>query len=108
MSVHYSSKTDEWSTPQDFFDDLNKEFIFTLDPCATAQNAKVNPFYTKKDDGLSLDWGKCTVFMNPPYGREIGSWVKKASDSWLGGGLLWFVCFLLEPILDGSMIIFMA
>lgn len=57
MAVHYSSKTDEWATPQDFFDQLNKEFHFTLDPCANDQNHKCEKFYTKEQDGLSKDWG---------------------------------------------------
>lgn len=78
-NVHFSSKTDLWSTPQDFFDELNKEFNFTLDPCATSDNAKCDKFYTKEDDGLEQDWSNEVVFMNPPYGREIGKWVEKAS-----------------------------
>jgi len=57
MAVHYSSKTDDWATPQDFFDQLNKEFHFTLDPCADEQNHKCEKFYTKEQDGLSHDWG---------------------------------------------------
>lgn len=77
MKVHYSSKTYEWSTPQDLFDRLNEEFHFTLDPCATKKNAKCQKFYTKEDDGLSRDWSGERVFMNPPYGREIGKWVAK-------------------------------
>lgn len=76
MSVHYSSKTDEWATPQDFFDQLDKEFHFTLDPCANEQNHKCKKFYTKEQNGLTHDWGGHTVFCNPPYGREIGKWVK--------------------------------
>ena len=74
----YSSRTSEWETPQKLFDELNKEFHFTLDPCATKENAKCKKFYTKEDDGLSKDWLNERVFMNPPYGREIGKWVKKA------------------------------
>lgn len=76
MAVHYSSKTDEWATPQDFFDQLDKEFHFTLDPCANEQNHKCKKFYTKEQDGLLYDWGGHTVFCNPPYGREISKWVK--------------------------------
>jgi hypothetical protein len=82
-NVHFSSATPEWATPQDLFDRLNKEFKFTLDPCATKENAKCKRFYTEKDDGLSKSWKRARVFMNPPYGREIGPWVKKASE---GGG----------------------
>jgi site-specific DNA-methyltransferase (adenine-specific) len=76
-----SSNTPEWSTPQFFFDELNKEFNFTLDPCATKENAKCEKFYTKEDDGLSKNWDKDRVFCNPPYGSETPKWVKKASES---------------------------
>ena len=82
-----TSKTDEWVTPQDLFDEFNAKFGFTLDPCATPENAKCEKFYTKEDDGLSRDWSGEVVFMNPPYGREIGKWVKKASEI-AGGGLV--------------------
>lgn len=79
-AVMFSSKTDEWSTPQDFFDELNKEFNFTLDPCATPENAKCEKYYTKEDDGLKQDWSGETVFCNPPYGRAIKDWVKKCYE----------------------------
>ena len=78
--VHFMSTTSEWETPQDVFDALNGEFGFTLDPCATADNAKCVRFYTIEDDGLSRDWSGEVVFMNPPYGREIGKWAKKAYE----------------------------
>ena len=81
MSVHFSSKTDLWSTPQDFYDILDDEFNFTLDPCATHDNHKTDKYYTLEDNGLSKDWTGEVVFMNPPYGREIGKWVKKAKES---------------------------
>lgn len=81
MNVHFSSKTNEWSTPQDFFDTLNKEFHFTLDPCATKETAKCEKFYTEEDNGLSKNWDNEIVFCNPPYGREIKKWVKKGSQA---------------------------
>jgi phage N-6-adenine-methyltransferase len=77
----FSSTSNEWETPADLFYDLDAEFHFTLDPCATSDNAKCSKFYTLADDGLSKDWTGETVFMNPPYGREIGKWVKKAHES---------------------------
>ena len=92
MDVHYSSKTNEWSTPQDFFDELDKEFNFTLDPCATSENAKCNKYFTVEDDGLKQDWSKDTVFMNPPYGREIKRWIKKAYEESLNGATV--VCLI--------------
>ena len=52
-----SSKTPEWATPQSFFDSLNQEFSFTLDPCSTHENAKCEKHFTKEDDGLSRPWG---------------------------------------------------
>ena len=81
----FSSATDLWATPQDFFDKLNEEFHFQLDVCATAENAKCEKYYTKDQDGLNMPWiGIC--WCNPPYGREIGRWVKKAFESSVRGG----------------------
>lgn len=79
-SVHFSSKTDMWATPQDFFDTLNKEFSFTLDPCASKENAKCEKFFTEEQDGIKQNWDGERVFCNPPYGRKIGEWVKKSSE----------------------------
>ena len=79
--VHFSSQSNEWETPQDLFDKLNAEFRFTLDPAATPFNAKCKWFYTKETNGLAQSWDGETVFCNPPYGREIGQWVKKAAES---------------------------
>ena len=76
----FSSKTDQWSTPQDFYDKLNNEFHFTLDPCADEYNHKCEKYYTEKDDGLKQDWSGETVFVNPPYGRAIKDWVQKSYD----------------------------
>lgn len=78
MDVHFSSATNEWATPQALYDWLNEIFGFTLDPCCTKATAKCRKFYTIKEDGLKQDWQNEVVFMNPPYGREIGHWVKKA------------------------------
>lgn len=78
--VMFSSKTDLWSTPQYFFDELNKEFNFNLDPCCTKENAKCKKYFTEKENGLKQNWGGHTVFCNPPYGREIKKWVKKAYE----------------------------
>ena len=92
MKVHYSSKSNEWATPSDTFEDLNREFRFTLDPCATKLNAKCMNFYDIQADGLRQDWSKHRVFMNPPYGREIGLWVKKAYEESTRGALV--VCLV--------------
>lgn len=53
----FSSKSMEWATPQDFFDELDKEFHFTLDPCADDQNHKCSRYFTEKDNGLEQNWG---------------------------------------------------
>ena len=79
--VHFSSKSNEWTTPQDLYDALNEEYGFTLDPCATHESAKCEKYYTLDEDGLNQDWTGNTVFMNPPYGREIKHWIKKAWES---------------------------
>lgn len=55
--VMFSSATDLWATPQSFFDQLNAEFHFNLDPCATPENAKCRKFFTKEIDGLRQNWG---------------------------------------------------
>ena len=73
----FSSKNEVWSTPQDFYDELNKEFNFTLDPCALKENAKCKQYFTPDDDGLTKDWNGNIVFCNPPYGRKISDWVEK-------------------------------
>lgn len=76
----FSSKTDQWATPQDFYNQLNEEFHFTLDPCADEFNHKCEKYFTEEDNGLSKDWGGETVFCNPPYGKEIGKWCKKCYE----------------------------
>jgi len=79
-AVGFSSKSSEWDTPQDFFDKLNAQFDFTLDPCATEASAKCDTYFTPEDDGLSQSWKGHTVFVNPPYGRGIGAWLKKGYE----------------------------
>lgn len=83
-SVHYKSLTPEWATPPELFRALDNEFHFTMDVCATAQNAKCKRFLSPSDDGLTQPWdGVC--WMNPPYGRQIGRWMEKAvTESWKG------------------------
>ena len=84
--VMFSSKTDLWETPQTFFDKLNQEFGFTLDACAVPDNAKCERYYTPEQDGLSQPWDG-VVWCNPPYGREVGKWVRRglmASERGMG------------------------
>lgn len=80
MKVHFSSASNEWATPRELYERLNTHLRFTLDPCCTIGTAKCSQYFTKEDDGLSQSWGHHRVFMNPPYGRAIGKWVKKAYE----------------------------
>lgn len=79
-NVLFSSANDIWATPQDFYDKLNEEFHFNLDPCALPENAKCDKFFTPEQNGLIQDWGNYNVFCNPPYGRKINEWVEKCSN----------------------------
>jgi site-specific DNA-methyltransferase (adenine-specific) len=87
-----SSKTNEWSTPNDLFQKLDLEFHFTLDPCCTHENAKCKKHFTSEENGLMQNWSNDIVFMNPPYGRQIGNWIKKAHESSLEGATI--VCLI--------------
>lgn len=84
--VMFSSQTDQWATPQKFFDELNSEFNFTLDPCADEFNHKCSKYFTKEQDGLVQSWENETVFCNPPYGKEVGKWVQKCFEEVEAGG----------------------
>ena len=91
MSVHFSSATCEWPTPQAFFDKLDAEFDFTLDVCANSDNAKCLNYFSVLDGSLIRPWlGR--VWMNPPYGRGIKHWVEKAYLESINGCLV--VCLL--------------
>ena len=85
--IMFSSKSDLWETPQEFFDKLNQEFHFNLDACALPENAKCTKYYTPKQDGLSQPWSG-VVWCNPPYGREIGSWVRKGFFAAVNGAIV--------------------
>lgn len=80
MRVHFSSASDAWATPPEFFNGLLPEFVFALDVCANDDNAKCDRYFTIAENGLAQEWsGVC--WMNPPYGREIGAWMAKAYES---------------------------
>lgn len=72
-------ETDDWATPQTVFDKLNKEFCLNRDVCANLENHKLPAYYDALDNGLSQDWSDERCWMNPPYGRVIGDWVRKAA-----------------------------
>lgn len=90
--VLFSSNKTEWETPGLLFNELDREFNFTLDVCATAENAKCKRYFSPEDDGLSQSWQGEVCFMNPPYGREVGAWVKKAYEESVKGATV--VCLL--------------
>lgn len=93
MKAHGMSVNQTWATPKPIFEILDKEFHFTLDPCCGPDTAKVkSKFYTEKDDGLSKDWSKDVVFMNPPYGDALPVWVKKAYEESCKGATV--VCLI--------------
>lgn len=84
----FSSKTGDWATPQEFFDRLNAEFHFTLDPCADERNHKCERYFTKKQNGLAQSWAGETVFCNPPYGRDISLWIRKGLEEAQNGAVV--------------------
>jgi site-specific DNA-methyltransferase (adenine-specific) len=91
--VIFRSDSYEWETPQEDFHRLDAIHHFTLDPCATPENAKCKQFYTEEQDGLKQPWhGR--VFMNPPYGRTIGLWLAKARAEVQSGRAEIVVCFV--------------
>lgn len=76
----FSSRTDEWATPARLFQELDAEFHFNLDPCATSENHKCQDYFTKQENGLLQNWGGRRVFCNPPYGKAMPAWVRKCSE----------------------------
>lgn len=93
LKVCHSTGKNNWGTPQDTFDELNEEFHFTLDACASAENAKCENYFTKEQNALIQDWSKYRVFMNPPYSTKLqNQFVQKAYEESLKGALV--VCLL--------------
>lgn len=79
FKTKFATGRQDWETPASLFDPLNAEFGFTLDVCATEENAKCPHFFTPQGDALSMSWaGVC--WMNPPFGSQ-GEWVKKAYEA---------------------------
>lgn len=77
--VLFSHESDEWETPQELFDELDQEFHFELDVCASDDNHKCKDYYTVFDDGLNQTWFNCNVWCNPPY-SNIKQWAKRCFD----------------------------
>lgn len=74
--IHFSSKTDEWSTPKEVIPFIRRVLpVIDLDPCSdAAQTIPAKNRYFRNDDGLSRKW-RGRVYLNPPYGRQISNWV---------------------------------
>lgn len=87
----FTSLADDWATPQALFDELDNEFSFTLDVCANKHNFKVANYFDVDRDGLAQVWDG-VIWMNPPYGRTIKAWMRKAYESWLAGATV--VCLV--------------
>ena len=89
LSVHIppggKSQSVVWETPKWLFDRYNSQFLFSLDVCACPFNAKCKQYFTEADDGLAQAWGDNICWMNPPYGKEIASWIEKAYRASLKG-----------------------
>jgi phage N-6-adenine-methyltransferase len=83
----FDSVRQDWETPQELFDEMNKEFHFTLDAAASQENSKVEEFISKEQDAFKVDWGTNVCWLNPPYGRgyPLVSWVKRAHEQSLAG-----------------------
>lgn len=90
-AVHFFSATDMWATPPHLFETYDREFRFEVDVCAVPENAKCVRYYSPSEDGLAQDW-RGTCWMNPPYGRQIGKWVRKAYEASQEGATV--VCLL--------------
>lgn len=88
----FSSSSDEWETPQYVFDILQKEFDFQIDVCANIENTKCKEYFTKEIDGLKQEWSPYRCWMNPPYGKAIKQWIRKAFNESQKGALV--VCLI--------------
>ena len=91
-SALFSSKSDNWPTPMEFFQKYDKLYNFTLDVCASNDNHKCARYFTVAENGLEQDWGTEVCWMNPPYGRPIINWMKKAYEASLAGATV--VCLV--------------
>ena len=77
----WHSRGSDWATPQDLYDTLNAEFGFTLDVCASHWNKKHPNYFDEATNGLIQNWGGNVCWMNPPYGKVLNDWMKKAFES---------------------------
>lgn len=101
--VMFSSKTDNWATPQEFFDELNREFHFDLDPAADENNHKCDKYFTVKENGLLQSWGAILYFAIPRMDGRSESGLKKHIEQTRNTGILWLCFFQRGQIQNGSM-----
>ena len=86
IAILWSSRYDQWRTPDWLFDRLNAEFAFGLDAAAVDWNARCREYLTPDEDALTIpDWrpyseARRAVYINPPYSRVVGRWVRKAAE----------------------------
>lgn len=88
----WHNRGSDWATPKELFDELNKEFNFTLDVCASDWNTKCEKYFSENDNGLNKSWENEVCFMNPPYGKVLNEWMKKAYQESLKGAIV--VCLV--------------
>ncbi len=88
----FTSRTEEWETPKYVFSALTNEFQFQVDVCATSENTKCKVYFDKSVDGLKREWSPFRCWMNPPYGKNISKWMKKAFEESQRGALV--VCLI--------------
>ncbi len=89
MNALFTSRRDDWRTPKRIWDELNQEFQFDWDVCASDENALLPNYYT---ECLDIEWQGSRNYMNPPYGRNIGKFMGKANEQWAKGKLV--VCLV--------------
>lgn len=79
--------SEKWETPQSLFNHIHQEFHFDLDAAAEEHNTKLPSYISPEQDSLSQDWSTLgtTVWLNPPYGRQIKHWIRKAYEESLKG-----------------------
>lgn len=104
LDVMYSSKTDQWATPQEFFDELNAEFAFNLDPCADKDNHKCERFFTVKENGLLQDWGDAGYSAILHMEEKLVIGCRNAMRKAIKKIPWWFCSYRLEQIQSISMI----
>jgi len=88
----WHSRGSDWATPRSLYDSLDQEFKFTLDVCASDWNAKHEHFFSEEDNALIQDWNTNVCWMNPPYGKVLNDWMKKAYESSQNGATV--VCLV--------------